>query len=344
MPVNPAAAFQLALTGFTALVAVSRMAHMEQAREWEGRVRQKVPDADRSTAPGAGIVVQHGQARVRFRLESFAAPLADGSTVVEVAVPAPLPTRLVIGPAGIWGIGGPVPVRTGRDYLDAVFRVTSDDPDWARAVLQSEDIGPELRRLKNDVGGVALDRGVLRLAVPHPLAADEVRPLARRIADLAWALGRAGVARWAEAARDHALKLVVKGPRELHLHDESVAVAFRATSWADPGLQVLRMVVPGVPADLTLLPRSPDEPGGRSLGDLILDRGLRVEAGPPDVAERLATDAVRGPLLDFLHGPYEPRVVQGHLELRATGGAAPVVLDRLADMRALREVLAAAWR
>ena len=333
------------LVGLYAAAVVAARVRSRRAQAWAAETAADLPEARLLDDGRDGVALRRGGQEVRAaRLGG----LLDGDGVLlELELGAPMPPGLDVRRAPLlFGDATPrVPIGDGS--LDPSLEVRGLDAPWTRRTLGSKAVAGSLAAV-DAWGSLALSAGVLRLVLPRVVFAPALISCATDLAALGEALTDTSVSLWRRRGRLSGLRLHVDGPLGMGLVsvDGATSLRFSTARPQDEGAQVLRQRIGGgFPVDVSIRPRRPGEPAGRALHDLILDRAVRANGGPAELGAALGRDAVRGPLLTWLHGRDAPRLVAGQLELRTPGGGAPVLLRRVTELRDLAGLLAGLpWR
>lgn len=270
----------------------------------------------------------------------------DWWTVTEYQLAAALPGHLAVHPRGLLEqlseAFGARDVEVGSPLDRALWvRVAAGQHDEARALLCDPAVLDRLEALRQTDAQWELEDAALTVSFRG--RHDQVGARGLRLgAEVARAVDRLLVPPWRELARDLGSELHPAAPRLAGHHGGvPVRVEVRLRKGA-PTTWLLAWFAPTLPDGTRVMHRARLS-RGRELGDPILDPMLRAESADlGELGRRLGQDAVRGPLLEVLHGFPGSSLRHDRVMLRVPGRAGPALPRRVRLVTELASALAAA--
>lgn len=271
----------------------------------------------------------------------------DWWTITEYELPRDLPGFLSVRQVGFFDhlgkvFGGTPDLQLGLADLDEALQIgiVHGQDDEARALLLDPTVTDRLRALQSSKCTWRLKHGKLRVGFRGQH--KNVGPRGLRLGiDTVKAMDAVLGPPWIELARELDCTLVEPAPT-LQGHIDGVPIRVqvqrqdgRILTW------ILGWFEPHLPEGTEVIHRNRN-PKGDVLGDGILDKMVRVESPDPDtLRQRLATDAVRGPLLEVVHGHVGSQLRHDRIMLRIRGRCGARLRERVRLVTDLAKALSA---
>ena len=251
-------------------------------------------------------------------------------------IPDVLPSGLSVAPRGLLSgfasAMGLVPVQLGTD-LDRSLRIGGAPTEAVRELLLDDGVSRCLAGLVAASTRFEVVHGGITLDFPGRLEGDAAAALAALMEVVEVFVG-AGRGHWIELAHRHGLARDDRVQRLAGIIDGvDVTATLHVDRWY-PRTVISGTVQPPLPPDTQVVHRDLD-PDAPPIGDPVLDGLVAIRGDLDRLRPWLCTDAVRGPLLEVVHGFPRSTVRTGAVVLTFPGrlgrSLAPAI-DRVVDL------------